>query len=114
MAGQSSSFADYVVNDLMADMEGVKARAMFGGHGIYKNGFFFALIADDELYYKVDDSNRKDFQARGSEPFKYAGKGKKVTVMSYWKLPPDVLEDRDELIAWTEKAVRVARNAKKK
>ena len=109
-----SSFADYVVNDLMGGIEGVKTRAMFGGHGIYKDGFFFALIADDELYFKVDDSNRKDFQARGSEPFKYAGKAKKVTVMSYWQLPAEIIEDRDELSKWVDKAVSVARKAKKK
>ena len=109
-----SSFAEYVVNDLMADIEGIKARAMFGGHGIYKDGLFFALIADDELYFKVDDSNRKDFQSRGSEPFKYTGKDKKVTVMSHWKLPPEIMEDRGELGEWTDKAVSVARKAKKK
>ena len=109
-----SSFADYVVNDLMGDMEGIKARAMFGGHGIYKDGFFIAIIVEDELYFKVDDSNRKDFQACGSEPFTYRAKGNKRVTMSYWKLPLEVMEDRDKLREWTDKAVKVARKAKKK
>ena len=38
---------------------------MFGGVGIYDRDVFFALIADDTLYFKVDDSTRPEFVARG-------------------------------------------------
>jgi len=72
-----STFADYVVSDLLADVEGVRARAMFGGYGIYQDSLMFAIIVEDELYYKVSDLNRKDFEARGSEPFTYQAKGNK-------------------------------------
>ena len=37
---------------------------MFGGVGIYAGDLFFALIDDDTLYFKVDDSNRSDFEKR--------------------------------------------------
>ena len=107
-----STFVDYVVSDLLGDVEGVRARAMFGGHGIYKGDTMFAIIVDDELYYKVDDSNRRDFEALGSEPFRYQAKGRKTVTMSYWKLPAEVMEDRHELEEWTTKAVRVATMAK--
>ena len=107
-----SSFADYVVNDLLAGVEGVRARAMFGGYGVYKNDTMFAIIVEDELYYKVGDSNRKDFESRGSEPFQYLAKGKKRVTMSYWKLPAEVLDDRELLLDWTTKSLRVAKLSK--
>ena len=108
-----STFADYVVTDLLAGVEGVRARAMFGGHGIYKDDLMFALIVDEELYYKVDDSNRRDFEAHGSEPFTYGSKGRKPVTMSYWKLPSEIMDDRELLMEWTDKAVQVALSAGK-
>jgi DNA transformation protein and related proteins len=101
-----ASFKDYVIDQLRS-FGGAGARAMFGGFGIYKGGLMFGLIAFDELYFKVDDSNRPDFEARKSKPFVYEGKGKPMT-MSYWRIPDDVLEDPDQLKEWAMKAYDVA------
>lgn len=92
MAG--SDFNDYVVKDLLADVEGIFSRAMFGGYGLYKDGIIFGIIADDELYLKVDKTNKKRFEAFGSHPFEYEGKNYKKIAMSYWLVPEDVLEDK--------------------
>jgi DNA transformation protein and related proteins len=100
------SFKDYVL-DQLRDVGGVGARAMFGGFGIYKGGVMFGLIAADELYFKVDDSNRPDYEARKSQPFVYDGKNKPVS-MSYWRVPEDVLESPDDLKSWAMKAYDVA------
>ena len=106
----SSGMADYFVNDLLSGVEGVRSRAMFGGHGIYKDEIFFAIVVDDELYFKVDESNRADYEKTGSEPFTYEVAGrKKPVVMSYWKVPVDVLEDREVLAMWAKKSIRIAR-----
>lgn len=101
----SSDYRDYVL-DLLASFGDLTAKAMFGGHSLYKNGVIFAIIAEDMLYFKVDDSNRADFEAKGSEPFTYEAKGKRVS-MSYWQVPLDVLEDGAELVQWAEKAYQV-------
>ena len=108
-----SSFVDYVVNDLLNGVEGIRAKAMFGGHGLYKGNIFFGIIVDDELYYKADQSTQKDFKAFGSEPFRYSRKDKKAVTMSYWKLPAQIMDERQDLLTWTEKAVRVAALSKK-
>jgi DNA transformation protein len=79
---------------------------MFGGAGLYLDGLFFALVADDVLYFKVDDSNRKDFEAADMGPFKPFPD--KPTVMQYYEVPIDVLENRNILREWAQKAVRVA------
>lgn len=80
---------------------------MFGGVGIYSGDLFFALIADDTLYFKVDDSTRPDFVARGMGPFRPFGDD--GGTMKYYQLPEDLLEDPDALRLWAEKAVAIAR-----
>ena len=86
---------------------------MFGGVGIYADQLFFALIADDTLYFEVDDWNRPDFEKFGMRPFQpygEAGEG-----MQYYQVPADLLEDLEALRPWAEKAIAVAaRKAKGK
>ncbi len=53
----------------------VKAKAIFGGFGIYRHDLMFGLVARDTLYLKADDKNRADFEARGLVPFTYRTKG---------------------------------------
>lgn len=89
----------------------VTARAMFGGYGLYTNGVMFALIANDTLYFKVDDSNRDEFLAMGMKPFTYAGKTKPV-IMPYYQLPEAVWHDAAMLVVWIEKSAAIARQAK--
>ncbi|MBL8628688.1 MAG: TfoX/Sxy family protein [Rhodospirillaceae bacterium] len=101
-----TSFKDYVV-DQLAIFGGVSARAMFGGFGIYKAGVMFGLIASDELFFKVDEVNRPDYEARKSQPFVYDGKNKPIS-MSYWRVPDDVLENPDDLKEWAMKAYDAA------
>lgn len=101
----SQEYHDYAL-DLLSSFGEVTAKAMFGGHSLYKNGVIFAIIADDVLYFKVDDSNRSDYVACGAEPFTYEAKGKRVS-MSYWQVPLEVMEDGAELKRWAEKAYGV-------
>ncbi len=46
---------------------------MFGGAGLYHQGAFFGLIADDALYFTVDDGNRKDYTDAAMGPFNHNG-----------------------------------------
>jgi len=79
---------------------------MFGGVGIYSGELFFALIADDTLYFKVDDSNRGDFEARRMGPFRPYGEDGES--MQYYQVPEDLIEDPEALRPWAEKAIAVA------
>ena len=85
---------------------------MFGGAGIYSDGLFFAILENDTLRFKVDETNRADFEARGMEPFK-PYKDKKE-IMQYYEVPIEVLEDNAALKEWGLKALKVARAAKRK
>jgi DNA transformation protein len=75
------------------------------------------LIADGELFFKVDDRSRTHFDERGARPFTYTTKGGKQASMSYFQVPEDVIEDTDDLGAWTARACDAAlakKKAKKK
>ncbi len=108
----SDEFVDYVI-DQLAGWGEVIARRMFGGAGLYCQGVMFGLIADDVAYLKVDDSNRDDFLKTGSTPFNPYPDKAKSTVMSYYEIPVDVLEDPEQLAKWAERSLIVAKTKKK-
>lgn len=108
---QKSEFLEYIL-ELLEVCEGISYKSMFGGYAIYKYGLAIALIADDEIYFKVDDSNRSAYQAMGSKPFTYKKKDKIITI-SNWSLPVEILKDQDQLIQWVDKSYQVALKSKK-
>ncbi|MDF3047259.1 MAG: competence protein TfoX [Candidatus Midichloriaceae bacterium] len=102
MKRKDNKFLEYV-KEILEPFGPITTRAMFGGYGIYKNGVIFAIIADNELYFKADDAASKLFQTYGSEPFTYMGKSGLVK-MRYWRVMPEVLEDEEELHKWFDMA----------
>lgn len=111
---------DYLVFvvEQLEDVGVITWRKMFGGVGIYvavdgapKGKVFFALIASDVLYFKVDQSNRADYESEGMGPFKPFDD--KDMQMGYYEVPIDVLENRERLSEWANKAVDVALSAGK-
>ena len=104
-------FRDFVL-DQLARIPQLRAKRMFGGVGIYSGDCFFGIVAADELFFKVDDSNRSAYAAAGSEPFRPVADGR--VSMSYWRVPIEVLEDTGELATWALAAIRAAGNAASK
>lgn len=107
----SPSFRSFAVEQLARTTPTIRARRMFGGVGIYSSDLFFALLDNDTLYFKVDDSTRGEFVAHGMGPFRPYGDAGEV--MQYYEVPEDVLEDPEVLGKWVEAAITVARNAKR-
>ena len=99
-------FVGYVVESLR-DLGPVGARRMFGGHGIFMNGLMFGLIADDQLYLKVDAGNRAAYDAEGLQPFTYSGKGRPIE-MSYRLAPSESFDDPEILCDWAREAYAAA------
>ncbi len=107
----SASFKAFVLEQLSA-VAPVTARGMFGGVGIYAAGLFFALMDDDRLYFKVDDSTRGRFIAAGMRAFDPFKDGK--TMNGYYEVPGEVLEDEERLPEWMHEAMAVAARAPRK
>jgi DNA transformation protein len=109
MAG-SSALLDYLL-DQLGSLGQARGRAMFGGHGLYLDGLFIAIIDDETLYLKADEASRPDFEAAGMEPFTYASRGRRIA-LSFWQAPAEVIEDPQELQRWVAAAVRAAGRAR--
>ena len=103
--------------DLLAELfepvGGVSFRKMFGGIGIFREGIMFALVADDALYLKADETTTADFKAEGCGPFVHDGKDK-PHVMPYWRLPERLYDEPDEFRDWALAAFGVAERSKEK
>ncbi len=93
--------------DQLRALPGVRARAMFGGYGLYQNESFFGILLRGRLYFKTDENTRTAYTERGMEPFVYE-KGRRIESMSYFEVPAQVLEDRENLVAWARLAITVA------
>jgi len=94
------SFRDFVLEQLGP---GVDCRAMFGGHGLYRDGAFFGILSKGRFYLRTSPRTRKDFLERGMNPFR---PNARQTLRSYYEVPPDVLEDRETLRRWAERSAR--------
>lgn len=106
-----SEFADFVL-ELLAPLGGVGRRRMFGGHGLYRDGVMFALIADDTLYFKTDATSRGDFEAEGLEPFRYTRQGRPVA-LSYHRAPDAAFDSPHAMRPWAERGLAAALRGRK-
>ena len=104
-----SEFVEYLL-EMLQSLGEVRAKSMFGGWGLYAGDRFFAIIADDTLYFKVDDANCADFESRGLEPFRYET-AQTVATMRYYPPPPEALDNRELLCEWARKGIEAAERA---
>lgn len=104
-----SDFQEFIVDQLGTIP--LVPRRMFGGVGFFVDGMMFGLIGrSDTLFFKTDESNVAEYEALGGEPFTYS-RGEKKSSMGYHTVPAEILDDGEELTAWAEKAIAVARRA---
>lgn len=103
----STAFHDFVIHDVLGHIPGIRSRKMFGGYGIYYEGKIFALIAEGVLYFKVHEGNRAMYEEAGSKPFTYQNRGK-TYAMSYWELPEQVMNDRQEVERWVKASLHIS------
>jgi DNA transformation protein len=104
-----SEFLEYLL-EMLQPLGEIRAKSMFGGWGLYADERFFAIIAEETLYFKVDDVNCAEFEARGLEPFRYDANDQ-TAVMRYYPPPAEALDDRELLCAWAQKGVEAAERA---
>ena len=79
---------------------GVQARAMFGGHGLFKDDVMFAIVdSEGRLYLRADGSTAMAFEAAGSTQH---------ARMPYWEVPEPIREDPAQLREWVTTAAEVA------
>jgi DNA transformation protein len=99
-----SGLVDFVL-DQLADLGDVRARAMFGGHGLYLGPVFFGIVYDDRLYLRTDEETRRWYQGRGMGSFRPS---ERQHAKSYFEVPADTIEDRAELVERASAAIESA------
>ena len=109
---QTNGFVEHVV-ELLAPLGRVSARRMFGGHGVYCDGLFIAIVLDDVLYLKADAESRADFERAGCEIFSYSRSGK-VATLNFYRAPEDAMDAPQRMLPWARKALEAALRARAK
>lgn len=87
---KDSGYKDYILYDVLGHIEGMTARAMFGGWSLYKDGVIVGIIADGIFYLKggvvTDGASSESF------PFTYTHKNGTVVTMPYHSVPESLFE----------------------
>lgn len=84
---------------------------MFGGYGVYYEDLMFALVVDELLYLKADEASAAELRARGSAPFEYQRRGKRVS-LSFYAAPSELFEDPSLATRWGQRALEAAVRSK--
>jgi DNA transformation protein and related proteins len=75
---------------------------------VFCGGVMFAMVADDTLYFRVDDHNRAAFsEAEAFPPLTYEKKGSTID-LSFWRAPERLFDEPDELMTWARAAAAAA------
>lgn len=107
----SDEYADYL-RDLLRPLGAIRLRRMFGGYGIYADDFFFAVVVEGQLYFKVDAVTRPQFEAASLEEWVYEKDGKPVR-MNYFRPPEAVFDEEEALVEWGRLALAAALRSRK-
>jgi len=106
-------FARFVAEQMnRAGLGAITARRMFGGHGLYCDGLFVAIITGEQLYFKADAQTQSAFENRGLRRFTYSTRGKTVQLM-YYEVPAEVFDEAHAMQSWGRLAMEAAVRARK-
>lgn len=89
----------------------LRAKRMFGGHGVYLDDVFFAIVTGERLYLKVDADTRDRFIAAGGSPFVYQREGQQVS-LNYHAPPDEAMESPQLMQPWARLALDAALRAR--
>jgi DNA transformation protein len=101
--GSNAEFLEFL-RDQLRGLGHVTTRRMFSGAGIYCDGVIFALMLRDVLHFKVDDGNRRAYEAEAGA-IQLRRQGKTVTIGAYWRVPERLFDDPDEMLDWARAAL---------
>lgn len=96
--------------ELFAPIGPVQFRNMFGGTSVYHQGLTVAIVAEDTLYLKADETTTADFDTEGCGPFVYSTDPYKE-MPGYRAAPERIFDEPDEFTAWARRAFAVAMRA---
>jgi DNA transformation protein and related proteins len=105
------AFANHCA-ELLMPLGPVRVRRMFGGHGIYLDNLFVAIVVGEVLYLKADAESAPRFDAAGCAAFAYSVKGRGRMSLNYRAAPADAMESAALMQPWATLAMGAALRAR--
>src|SRR5690349_14028605 len=106
------AFADYCA-ELLSVLGSARTKRMFGGHGIYVEDVFIAIVIEETLYLKADAQTVPRFRDAGCTEFTYEAKGQARKSLGYWSAPVDAMDSPALMRPWAALAMQAALRARK-
>ncbi len=99
------------VEEALNPMGSLSKRAMMGGATLYLDGTIFAIVADDQLWFKADTTSDAIWDEAGCARFTFQmGEGREGS-MNYRRAPDDVYDDADAMRDWAALALAAGARA---
>jgi DNA transformation protein len=92
-----------LIEEQLASIPDITFRRLFSGFGIYSGEAIFGLIHGEKLYFHTEDESRTRYKKCGSTFF--IAPGSKKPLKNYYEVPPSIIEQRKELVAWALTAI---------
>ena len=93
-----------LVQESLAPLGVVTMRKMMGGATLYLDGTIFAILDEDEIWFKGDDETNAIWDAEGCERFSMTFKDGRIDTMNYRRGPADVYDDPGAMQRWAQLA----------
>lgn len=99
-------------SELLSCVGHVRVNRMFGARGFYVDELFIAIVSGEQLYLKVDDASRAQFEAAGGERFVYTTARGDHGSLNYFSPPAEALDSPSQMLPWARLALASALRAK--
>jgi DNA transformation protein len=104
----SASFSEFL-REQLAPLGPIVLRRMFGKTGVFCSGVMLGMVADNDLYFRVDEGNKALFaEAAAFPPLNYAKGGRDID-LAFWRVPERLFDEPEELVEWAKAALAAAR-----
>lgn len=84
----------------------VSYKRIFTGVGVYHQGHLFALVADNRLYFRVDESSVAAYHEHAMSALK--PQAARFPGSHFYQVPDEVLHSPAELLFWMRAAVEAS------
>jgi DNA transformation protein len=92
------------VQEALEPVGAVTMRKMMGGATLYLDGTIFAILDDDQIWFKSDAETDAIWDGEGCERFSMTFKDGRVDTMNYRRGPGDVYDGPDAMLKWARLA----------
>lgn len=96
-----AEFTVELLKEKLSVIDGIAAKKMFGGYGVFHEGKMFALVnSQGEPFFKSDESISAKFVKAGSHQH-----GR----MPYFSVPEDIFNDIEQLTLWAKESIEISK-----